>query len=272
MPDEPVSEFEYQVFARRVERLTGLDLKSYKRPQMERRLHRLMERYDVADFGAFARLLERDPAVLRVFLDYVTINVSEFFRNPEYFEYLETQLPDLIGARGLNAWSAGCSHGQEAFSLAILAEEHAPGKAHRIWATDIDRAGLDAVRAGRYPEMDLRAVTPERLRKWFTQEDGQFVVNARLRSLVQVAHHDLMADPFPEGMDLICCRNVVIYFTEAAKETLWKRFAGALRPGGMLFVGGTERVFRPARFGLVQEHAFFYRRSPSEPTGVTHHG
>ncbi len=272
MPDEPVSDFEYQVFARRIERLTGLDLKAYKRPQMERRLHRLMERYDVSDFGAFARLLERDPAVLRVFLDYVTINVSEFFRNPEYFEYLESQLPELIGSRGLKAWSAGCSYGQEAYSVAILAEECAPGRMHHIWATDIDRAGLEAVKQARYPETDLRAVTSERLQKWFLRDNEYYVVKPRLRALVQVAHHDLMTDPFPEGLDLICCRNVVIYFTEAAKETLWKRFSDALRPGGLLFVGGTERVFRPARFGLVQEHAFFYRRSPSESTGVTQHG
>jgi chemotaxis protein methyltransferase CheR len=263
-----LDELGYAYFLRTVRRLTGVDLACYRQGQLRRRLDALVQRVGVGTFTAYARLLERDPARLQEFRDYFTINVSEFFRDPDRFRYLEQQvLPALLAARpSLRVWSAGCANGAEPYSVAILLRELAPRGAHRIVATDVDRTVLDRARAGSsYVPADLRAVTPERLARWFTPAaDGHtYAVRSELKALVGFREHNLLEAAPGQGYDLILCRNVVIYFTDDAKAGLYQRFVDALRPGGALFVGGTEIVRGAAQLGLAPAGPSFYRKDPA---------
>lgn len=263
LPDREVTDDrEYQFFCQKIHALTELDLGSYKRNQMDRRLRSLMERLGVSGYVEYAQLLERDAHRLQEFRQYITINVSEFFRNPEKFIELQTKiLPDLLQpGQPLKVWSAGCSNGAEPYTMAMILDEVAPLRQHTIQATDIDLAVLAMARAGVYGENDIRNVSPARLQKYFTVSDGKYRVSDAIRSRVRFAQGDLLGDKFSSGWDLIICRNVTIYFTDAAKDGLYRKFHAALRPGGVLFVGGTESILNAREMGLTTIAPFFYRR------------
>jgi chemotaxis protein methyltransferase CheR len=256
---------EFEVFRRRAYQLTGLDLTSYKAPQMHRRLSALLSRLHITSFADYARVLETDAQRRQEFKDYVTINVSEFFRDLERFGDLERRvLPELLnGSTGLRIWSAGCSIGAEPYSLAILLNELAPGRPHSILATDVDQTILDRARAGTgYLAADLRNAGAERIRRWFVATpDGHFSPGPAARAGIRFMKHDLLRDRYPSGpFDLIACRNVIIYFTEEAKERIYQGFVDALAPGGVLFVGGTEAIMRPQALGLTVMGPCFYRK------------
>ena len=257
---------DFELFRRRAYQLTGLDLTSYKAPQMHRRLSALLSRMSIGSFAEYARLLEADPVRRQEFRDYVTINVSEFFRDSQRFEELQRRvLPELLRDRpSLRAWSAGCSNGAEAYSLSIVLQELRPNHAHSILATDVDQTILERARAGTgYLASDLRNVGEERTRRWFVPlGDGRFSVAPGARVGVRFARHDLVQDAFPNGpFDLIACRNVVIYFTETAKERMFDGFVAALGPGGVLFLGATEAIMRPQALGLRVIGPGFYRKA-----------
>jgi chemotaxis protein methyltransferase CheR len=257
---------EFEVFRRRAYQITGLDLTFYKAPQMHRRLSALMTRLRIANFADYARVLETDTQRRQEFRDYVTINVSEFFRDIDRFGDLERRvLPELLSNRaGLRVWSAGCSIGAEPYSLSILLNEFAPGRAHSILATDVDQTILERARAGTgYLANDLRNVGAQRIKRWFVATpDGRFTVGSLARTAIRFSKHDLVRDRYPSGpFDLIACRNVVIYFTEEAKERIYENFVDVLAAGGVLFVGGTEAIMRPQTLGLTVMGAGFYRKS-----------
>jgi chemotaxis protein methyltransferase CheR len=269
--DGPVAP-DYERFCGGVRSLLRIDLDDYRRGQMERRLRSFARRSGDGDLDAYLARLRRDVAAREAFLDHMTINVSELFRNPELFADLERDvLPDLLagaGRRGLRVWSAGCSYGAEPYSLAVMLAEAAPGARHEILATDLDERMLARGREGRFSEPDMRSVAPARRARWFAPDDAGGVRAAdALRRSIRFTRLDLLADRFPAAQDLILCRNVVIYFTEAAKARLYARFMEALRPGGVLFVGATERVTRAEQLGWEKQGMFFYRR----PAGPAHH-
>lgn len=256
---------EFEAFRRRAFAITGLDLTSYKAPQMHRRLTALLSRLRIADFDEYARVLENNEERRQEFRDYVTINVSEFFRDVDRFGDFERRvLPGLLeGRAGVKIWSAGCSMGAEPYSMAMLLLEMAPRGAHSILATDVDQTILDRAKLGRgYLASDLRNVGAQRLNRWLTPEaDGRYAIGATARALIRFQKHDLLKDPYPRGpFDLVACRNVVIYFTEQAKERIYQGFVGSLRPGGVLFVGGTEAIMRPQTVGLTVVGPGFYRK------------
>jgi chemotaxis protein methyltransferase CheR len=257
---------EFETFRRRAFQITGLDLTSYKAPQMHRRLTALLTRLRIANFDDYTRVLEKDPARRQEFKDYVTINVSEFFRDTDRFGELERRvLPELLsGGAAVKIWSAGCSIGAEPYSMAIMLHETAPNRPHSILATDVDQTILDRARAGTgYLASDIRNVGADRMRRWFTPEpDGRFAVGPVPRTMIRFMKHDLLSDSYPKGpFDLVACRNVVIYFTEEAKERIYQGFVNSLRPGGILFVGGTEAIMRPQGLGLSVMGPGFYRKA-----------
>ncbi len=263
-PESTISP-DFEAFRKRAYQLTGLDLTSYKAPQMHRRLTALLTRLQVANFTAYASLLERDAERRQEFQDYVTINVSEFFRDADRFGDLERRvLPALLaGGRAVKVWSAGCSIGAEPYSLAIALRELGPGRPHSILATDIDQTILDRARAGRgYLASDIRNVGAERISRWFTPDaDGRYSVSAQPKAMITYQKQDLLRDQYPSGpFDMVACRNVVIYFTEDAKDRIYQGFVDSLRPGGVLFVGGTEAIMRPQTLGLTVFGAGFYRK------------
>lgn len=258
---------DYERFVIGVRDLTGIDLDQYRRPQMERRLRTFARRQQCADLDAYLAHLVSDPDGVGEFRDRMTINVSELFRNPEHFRQLEERhLPDLLGRAGgdVSVWSAGCSYGAELYSVAMLLAEQAPAGRHRLLGTDIDPLILERARGGRFREADLRAVSEARRRQWFmpvdTEDGRRWQIDPALREAVRFRRHDLLADTYPQGVDVICCRNVVIYFTDAAKEEIYRKFFAALRPGGILFIGATERIAEAEAIGFEHAGMFFHRR------------
>ncbi|MGE3267735.1 MAG: protein-glutamate O-methyltransferase CheR [Chloroflexota bacterium] len=267
-----IDDLGYAQFQKTVQRLIGVDLASYRQGQMRRRLDALVAKVGVKGFGEYAKLLERDSARLQEFRDYFTINVTEFFRDPDRFRMLESKvLPELLARRqGLKVWSAACSIGAEPYSVAILLKELAPTLPHKILGTDVDVTIIDrARRADKYIQAELKNVTPARLEKGFTKAaDGTYTVKPEIRQLVDLKLHNLLTKPPTQGFDLILCRNVVIYFTDDAKATLYDHLVGALRPGGVLFVGGTEMVAAAHQLGLVSIGPSFYKKQEASAFGT----
>ncbi len=256
----------YPAFRSKILTNTGLDLDLYKSNQLQRRLNSIIHRHGATDLEAYGRMLEENPQLLHKFLDFFTINVSEFFRNPDKFTFLqETVIPGLLReAPVLKVWSAGCSIGAEVYSLAMILSELTPGRRHQIIATDIDRRILERAAGGLYRSDELKNVSPQRLTRFFSQEPEGFRLKPELLRSVTFRYHNLLSDPFERGFHLITCRNVVIYFTAQAKESLYERFAHSLVPGGILFVGGTETIFQHRAIGLENLASFFYRRLPAQ--------
>lgn len=242
---------------------TGIDLSAYKERQMIRRLTSYLRRVDAPSFAVLASRIARDDAALQHLKDYITINVSEFFRNPDRYEALEREiLPALFQEFGtLRIWSAGCSIGAEPYSLSILLEELDPKTPHRILATDVDVKALEVAKAGIYNEDKLKEVSSQRLRRFFTREEAdKWRVAPEIKRRVRFQVHDLLKDPYPVGQHLILCRNVVIYFVDEAKEEVFRKLAEALVEGGYLMIGSTESIFRPERYGLQAVGSFVYRK------------
>lgn len=259
----------YGYFVRVVQRLIGVDLESYRQGQLRRRLDSLLQRVGVSSFAEYGKLLERDPVRLQEFRDFFTINVTEFFRDAERFRHLQTWvLPRLLEcSSSLRVWSAACSIGAEPYSVAILLKELAPRGRHRILATDVDRTILERARRGDgYGRLELRGVPPATLTRYFkpTGDGATYAVSPEVRAMVEFREHNLLSDAPATGFDLVLCRNVVIYFTQDAKVILYERLVNALRPDGILFVGGTEIIGDCGSLGLRSTAPSFYQRA-AEP-------
>lgn len=242
-------------------RLLGLDLDAYKSKQLARRLTSFMERTGTMDAAEFVRRLTRDAALLEQFRDHMTINVSEFFRDPDRFSDLETRvLPELLASRKpLRIWSAGCSHGAEIYSVVMILDRLAPGTECDLLATDIDRGIIARAVRGVYPERDVKSV-PDAYRRHLRTTPEGVEVSERIRGRVRFMTHNLLSDPCPADVDLLLCRNVVIYFTREAKDSLYRRFSEVLTPGGYLFAGATETMFDAKSLGFVSRGPCFYQK------------
>jgi chemotaxis protein methyltransferase CheR len=253
----------YEKFKQRFHQKSGLNLNDYKPAQMIRRINNLMIRIGAKDYDQFMDMMNTDTKLFKEFLDYLTINVTEFFRTPEKFvELKEKVLPELMQRSGgnLHIWSAGCSTGAEPYTMAMLLHELTPNTKHRILATDLDMEMLAKAKAGVYGPIEMKNVTPSVMQKYFTINGSQYSINNDLKSRVDFKQHNLLLDNYESGFDLILCRNVVIYFTEEAKDQLYHRFFKALKPGGVLFVGGTECILNFREMGYEQYLPFFYRK------------
>lgn len=255
---------EYSFIKHKILNLTGVNLNCYKSPQMQRRLNTFLLRSGHSTWQNFFQATEGDPVALGKLKDYLTINVSSFFRDVEKYEYLkESILPELRRGRSkLRVWSAGCSRGQEPYSLAMmLAETTSLYNRHYILATDLDRSTLEWAQAGGpYSATDVATMSPHLRQSYFKLQDNSYWVRESLQRRVTFKQHNLLADPFEGDFDLIVCRNVVIYFTAPIKEQLYERFYRSLRPGGVLFVGGTEIVAGASEIGFKPVGISFYHR------------
>lgn len=260
-------EIEWVYLRKKILDLLGIDLDQYKSQQMQRRLGAYLRRHQLSSWPLFFRAAEKNPALLEDLRSYLTINVTAFFRDPELWEILRTRLlPQLAERRSIiQAWSAGCSHGHEPYSLAMILAEYPQKRLFfRIWATDIDQDALQTVhQGGPYRKTDL-ANMPQALReRYFREKNGAFWVVPRLRAYVRAEYHNVLTDPIESTFDLIVCRNVVIYFDYEAKQALYRRLSLALRPHGLLFIGASESITSPSRYGLKMVAPSFYQRVPS---------
>lgn len=253
---------DYQEFIANIKNLTGIDLSLYKEAQMKRRLTSLYEKKGLRSFQDFFREIKKDKALLHEFLDRMTINVSEFYRNYKRWEILEKKIMPKIVAKNKRPkiWSAACSTGEEPYTLAMIMSGLIPIQDISITATDIDENALIRAKMGQYHERALNEV-PDAVKRKFFEKDGDFYqVSDEIKKTVTFKKHNLLAEPFSGPYDLIVCRNVLIYFTEEAKDKLYSKFSSALRSDGIFFVGSTEQIFNPGVYQFETEDTFFYRK------------
>ena len=255
---------EYEVFKKRIQELTGIDLNAYKF-QIHRRVHMLMQRWNVTSYDEYYKVISTREDKLREFLDYLTINVSEFFRNANrWWELKDKVFPSIFketGQKKLKLWSAGCATGEEPYSLGVLALETGLTNPQPVLATDIDRGALAKAQAGIFQKRQLVNAPPEWISKYFSEIDANTVqVKNVVKEKVNFRQQNLIKDPFDSGMDVILCRNVVIYFSPETKSALYEKFFNALRPGGYLMTGSTEQIFEYKKIGFESAGPFLYRK------------
>jgi len=262
--DKWTSDPDFARFAESVRRSFSIDLSLYKENQMRRRLTTLRMKHGFSSFASYFKAILKDDALRAEFLDRMTINVSEFWRNPSRWQLLAERFlkPMTSGANRLQIWSAACSTGEEPYTIAMLLDSMHALSRSSILATDIDENVLTKAQKGIYAPRQVQEVPPSYLAKYFDKVDGHYHVADKLRKAVRFQKHNLLRDPFAKGYDLIVCRNVVIYFTDEAKRELYHKFVQSLKPGGILFVGSTEQIINPAQYGLEAAETFFYRRLP----------
>ena len=230
---------------------TSHDFALYKPGTLLRRIERRMALAGVDDSGRYLDMLRQDSGELELLAKDLLINVTSFFRDPKAFELLaEEVIPDLVhrhpSDRPLRIWVAGCSTGEETYSLAMLfLEEIAAAKRNiklQVFASDVDEDAVALAREGRYPESIAADVSPVRLARFFTQEDHSYRVVPELREVVVFTAQDVLADPPFSRLDLISCRNLLIYLRPEAQEKVLLLFHFALREGGVLMLGNSETV------------------------------
>jgi chemotaxis protein methyltransferase CheR len=255
---------EYLTFCEGFRRISGLDLTQYKRAQMERRIRTFIDRRGHASLSAYLQVIRANPVELDAFLDRVTINVSELWRHPDQFKTLGKHvLPDLAQAGRIRIWSAGSSYGAEAYTLAAVARATVPGASVTVTGTDIDKRMVERARRGVFSREDARGVAAADLKRWFEPHDelGYRAVE-ELRRITRFEVGDLLRmRPKTGAYDLVVCRNTAIYFSEEVRNQLHARLAQALRPGGYLLVGATERIADPRGSDLTPVHPFTYRKA-----------
>jgi chemotaxis protein methyltransferase CheR len=254
---------DYLGFCEGLRQICGIDLTQYKRPQMERRLRSFFERRGYSALTDALPSLRKGSRELDELLDRVTINVSQLWRHPEQWQWLAGDvLADLARAGRVRAWSAGCSYGAEAYTLAAVCRQTIPGARVEILGTDIDRRMVARAAEGLFTEDDARTAPPAAMDRFFERVHGGFRAKPELRAMARFEWGDLLRMTPPQAAyDLVMCRNTVIYFAEPIRDELHGRLAQALRPGGCLVIGGTERVSNPSALGLTPLHPFIFRKA-----------
>lgn len=253
----------YEKFKKDVYALTKIDLNYYKEKQMRRRIDTIATKHGCSNYDEYIRVLKTDKDKFEAFVNFLTINVSEFYRNPDQWKILEGEVfPALIKKFGKNLkiWSAACSTGDEPYSLVMALSRQVPLTNIKIIATDIDNQVLDTARMGLYNEKSIASVPDDLKKKYFTKVGSSYQISDEIKKRVEFKKHDLLKDPYPSGCNLIVCRNVVIYFTEEAKDVIYQKFHKALQPGGVLFIGSTEQIMNYRELGFDRHTSFFFEK------------
>lgn len=256
---------DYEGFKKQVFDLTTIDLNAYKERQMKRRIDTLIARNKFDDYDSYVAALKTDKAMYDEFVNYLTINVSEFYRNPQLWETLEHEIfPEMIKTYGdsLKIWSAACSTGDEPYSLAMLLSKLLPLNKIKIIATDIDNQVLEKAQMGVYSSNSLNGLPEEFKKKYFTTVGGNaFQISEDIKKCVEFRKHNLLKDDYPKDCNMIVCRNVMIYFTDEAKLDIYKKFNQSLVKGGILFVGSTEQIINYRELNYLSKKMFFYEKA-----------
>jgi len=257
---------DYEEFKAQFYKLSDIDLNMYKEKQMKRRITSFAEKHGFSSFLAFLEEIKGNKELRDVFIGYLTINVSEFYRNPSQWQLFESKiLPAVFNRKKrmeeVRIWSSACSTGEEPYTVVMILSRFMPLEKVRILATDIDDDAIGKAKKGIYPERNLRELPREMMEKYFTKLDSDmYAISEKIKRCVEFRHLNLLKDPFPRDQDIILCRNVLIYFTEEAKEYLFQELSRALAPGGVLFVGSTEQIINYQKYGLKPIDTFFYQK------------
>jgi two-component system CheB/CheR fusion protein len=253
-------------------RSSGIDFKQYKIPTVKRRLLRRMALHRLTDVEAYLRYLKEHASETAALCQDLLIHVTRFFRDPDSFKSLEAHaFPEITLERSeeaIRVWVPGCSTGEEAYSVAIVLMEvlgdRAAERKIQIFATDVSDGSIEQARAGTYPASISADVSPERLKRFFTKADGGYRVSKMLRDMCVFARHDLTRDPPFSRLDLIVCRNVLIYLDASLQKRLISVFHYALKTRGFLMLGAAETTGPQAAFMLIDKKWRLYRKTPLE--------
>lgn len=278
-----MSDADFAAFAQLIHVRTGIVINQAKRTMLVSRLSRRLRDLGLGDFGSYRKLLDSPAGAEEraAFISAVTTNVTSFFREPGHFDVLAELVPDFAaraeGGDRIRIWSAGCSSGEEPYSIAMTLRAHWPGMDRadlRILATDIDPGMVARARRGVYTAQQVGEDPPPLLRQNLNRQGngGDFAIDPSLKHSLRFEELNLLGPwPFTGLFDVIFCRNVVIYFDAPTRLGLWRRFAERLRPGGTLFVGHSERVDADLETLLEPCGVTQYRRTArpaSSPIGL----
>lgn len=278
----------YDYLKIQVYKLTKINLDAYKERQMKRRIDAFINRQNTRidflkgnikelsdkekeeefSYVSFIKNMKNDQELMNSFIEYLTINVSEFFRNPEQWKQLEeTILPYLFKSfgRDLRIWSAACSTGDEPYSLVMLLSKFMPLSKIHIYATDIDEGVIERAKLGIYNSNSLKEVPKEFLDKYFVKiNEKTYQISEKIKSRVSFRKHNLLNDDYIQRCNFIICRNVLIYFTEEAKDEIYKKFNSSLMENGILFIGSTEQIIQANNYNFYTYKSFFYEKITKE--------
>lgn len=255
--------FDYSYLKKEVLTLTGIDLDSYKEKQMKRRIDTLISKHKIEGYDKYVQGLKTDKTLFDEFVNYITINVSEFYRNPDQWQLMDqTVIPELIQKFGKNlkVWSAACSTGDEPYSLVMALSRHLPLNNIKIYATDLDKQVIAKAKVGLYSEKSVASVPADLKKKYFTLVGGSYKISDEIKSRVEFKEHNLLKDSYPTDYHMIVCRNVLIYFTEEAKDAVFRKYYSSLASGGVLFIGSTEQIINYKEIGFLRKNSFFYQK------------
>ena len=255
--------YDYEYFKKAVYDLTKIDLNAYKEKQMKRRIDTLISKNRIDGYDKYVAALKTDSNRFDEFVNYLTINVSEFYRNPEQWKLLDQEIfPDLIKRYGKNLkiWSAACSTGDEPYSLVMALSRHLPLNQIKIHATDLDKQVIATAKAGLYAEKSIASVPEDLKKKFFTKVGPSYQISEEVKSRVEFKEHNLLKDTYSTDYHMIVCRNVLIYFTEEAKDEVFRKFFKSLKNGGVLFIGSTEQIINYKEIGFERKNSFFYQK------------
>ena len=253
----------YEKFKKDVYRLTQIDLNFYKEKQMRRRIDTLVNKNGAKTYDEYIALISKDKVLFEQFVNFLTINVSEFYRNPDQWKLMdEKMIPKLIKDHGtsIRIWSAACSTGDEPYSLVMAFSKHLPLSGIHVLATDIDKQVIQRAQVGLYNEKSIAGVPEDLKKKYFTKIGNSYKISDEIKRCVTFKEHNLLKDPYPKDFDMILCRNVVIYFTDDAKDMIYNNFYQSLKHNGVLFIGSTEQITNYKEIGFSRLSSFYFEK------------
>ena len=277
---EPLIEGGLNAIFHLLRRSTGVDFTQYRQSTILRRIHRRMVVHKLEAMKEYVKYVQSSPAEIKALYQDMLINVTSFFRNPAVFEGMKAEiLPLILKNRGTDAtirvWTPGCASGEETYSVAIVLLEFLGGRGSRtsvqLFGTDVNDSGVTRARAGVYPENIESDVSPERLRRYFTKVEGGYRISKNIRDVCIFAQHNVLNDPPFSQMDLICCRNLLIYLEPAAQNRVIWLFHYATRAGGYMVLGTSEGVGAASHLFSLENRSlkFFSKKGLPSRQAVT---
>jgi len=265
-----LSDGDFELFRKLIYNQSGIHFSDTNRAILESRLKEQLREKGLNEVRAYYDLVSKDKEELKLFLDSITTNLTRFFRNQAHFDALEKYvIPELIKIKKplndfkIKVWSAGCSTGEEPYTIAMLMKETLPSPWFaEIVASDISLKSLMVGKEGFYADARVVGVPDHYLKKYFTRVDGGYQIRDEIKQMIRFDYHNLMYDSGLRNMDVVFCRNVLIYFDEASQKATIERFWEAMAPKSFLFIGHSESLFgMNTKFEFVKtEWATFYRK------------
>lgn len=263
---KPFTDTEYKAFCKFIYEYAGIHLTEKKKSLVNNRLRRRVLKYRFSSYGEYFKYVKtnRNDEFINM-LNVITTNVSSFFRDEKQFGYLSSEVVENINKPRLRIWSAGCSTGEEPYSIAIKLLAEKPNLKFEILATDLSTRVLDFAKEGIYKAEQLKAVSFHIKSKYFTKLDGKkFQIKPFVKENIQFSRSNLIKDIFPQNQDVIFCRNVIIYFDRETKDKLFVKFSGSLAKGGYLFLGHSESLFNNPLFKFFKPSIYIKREDRTE--------